>query len=62
MHLCMTAPILAVHADVTAQACIDGRGAAAAGGAAGSINCQLGWSPMSFTACGRSQRGDSDGH
>lgn len=46
------APILAVHAAVTAEACIDGRGAAAAGGAAGSISCQLGRSPTSFTAEG----------
>lgn len=41
-----------VHAAVTAGACIDGRGAAAAGGAAGSISCQLGRSPTSFTAEG----------
>lgn len=59
MHLRVTAegerggaPILAVHAAVTAGACTDGRGAAAAGGAAGSISCQLGRSPTSFTAEG----------
>lgn len=58
MRLLVTALILAVHAAVTAEACIDERGA---GGAAGSISCQLGCGPTSFTACGRSQRGDTDG-